>query len=145
MMKKKTENKYAFVKQLVVLPLLAVLVMGLANREVKTEVVNYGKSPIHVIKSKNTLYGKVVDIISDKPISGASVFLEGYDIESFTDKNGEYKIEFGENKNPVVVKFSADGYEINRDVYYGNSEEMNIHLSADSGVTQDKQEKITNA
>jgi TonB-dependent SusC/RagA subfamily outer membrane receptor len=144
MMKKKTENKYAFVKQLVVLPLLAVLVMGLANREVKTEVVNYGKSPIHVIKSKNTLYGKVVDIISDKPISGASVFLEGYDIESFTDKNGEYKIEFGENKNPVVVKFSADGYEINRDVYYGNSEEMNIHLSADSGVTQDKQEKITN-
>jgi len=38
MMKKKTENKYAFVKQLVVLPLLAVLVMGLSNREVKTEV-----------------------------------------------------------------------------------------------------------
>jgi bla regulator protein blaR1 len=39
MMKKKTENKYAFVKQLVVLPLLAVLVMGLSNREVKTEVI----------------------------------------------------------------------------------------------------------
>jgi TonB family protein len=39
MMKKKTENKYAFVKQLLVLPLLAVLVMGLSNREVKTEVI----------------------------------------------------------------------------------------------------------
>ncbi len=39
MMKKKTENKYAFVKQLVVLPLLAVLVMGLSNHEVKTEVI----------------------------------------------------------------------------------------------------------
>ncbi|HSM48721.1 MAG TPA: TonB family protein, partial [Draconibacterium sp.] len=39
MMKKKTKNKYAFVKQLVVLPLLAVLVMGLSNREVKTEVI----------------------------------------------------------------------------------------------------------
>jgi TonB family protein len=39
MMKKKTENKYAIVKQLVVLPLLAVLVMGLSNREVKTEVI----------------------------------------------------------------------------------------------------------
>jgi TonB family protein len=39
MMKKKTENKYAFVKQLAVLPLLAVLVMGLSNREVKTEVI----------------------------------------------------------------------------------------------------------
>ncbi len=39
MMKKKTENKYALVKQLVVLPLLAILVMGLSNKEVKTEVV----------------------------------------------------------------------------------------------------------
>lgn len=39
MMKKKTENKYAFVKQLVVLPLLAVLVMGLSNKEVKTEII----------------------------------------------------------------------------------------------------------
>lgn len=39
MMKKKTENKYALLKQLVVLPLLAVLVMGLSNREVKTEIV----------------------------------------------------------------------------------------------------------
>ncbi len=39
MMKKKTENKYAFLKQLIVLPLLAILVMGLSNKEVKTEVV----------------------------------------------------------------------------------------------------------
>jgi TonB family protein len=39
MMKKKTENKYAILKQLLVLPLLAVLVMGLSNREVKTEVI----------------------------------------------------------------------------------------------------------
>jgi TonB family protein len=39
MMKKKTENKYAIVKQLVVLPLLAVLVMGLSNREIKTQVI----------------------------------------------------------------------------------------------------------
>ncbi|HCE57683.1 MAG TPA: hypothetical protein DER09_07670 [Prolixibacteraceae bacterium] len=39
MMKKKTENKYAFVKQLAVLPLLAILVMGLSNKEVKPEVL----------------------------------------------------------------------------------------------------------
>jgi TonB-dependent SusC/RagA subfamily outer membrane receptor len=45
MMKKKTENKYAFVKQLVVLPLLAVLVMGLSNREVKTEFVETETQP----------------------------------------------------------------------------------------------------
>jgi TonB-dependent SusC/RagA subfamily outer membrane receptor len=45
MMKKKTENKYAFVKQLVVLPLLAVLVMGLSNKEVKTEFVETETQP----------------------------------------------------------------------------------------------------
>jgi len=39
MMKKKTENKYALLKQLVVLPLLAILVMGLSTKEVKTEIV----------------------------------------------------------------------------------------------------------
>ena len=38
MMKKKNENKYAFVKQLLVLPLLAILIMGLSNKVVKTEV-----------------------------------------------------------------------------------------------------------
>jgi bla regulator protein blaR1 len=36
MMKKKTGNRHAITRQLVVLPLLALLVMGLANREVKT-------------------------------------------------------------------------------------------------------------
>lgn len=39
MMKKKTENRYSLLKQLVVLPVLAILVMGLSNKEVKTEFV----------------------------------------------------------------------------------------------------------
>jgi hypothetical protein len=43
MMKKNTKNKYAWLKQLVVLPLLAVLVMGLAEREVRTEFINPDK------------------------------------------------------------------------------------------------------
>ena len=40
MMKKKTESKFALLKQLLVLPFLAVLVMGLSNKEVKTEIVS---------------------------------------------------------------------------------------------------------
>ena len=39
MMKSKKDNKYAIVKQLAVIPLLAFLVVTLANREVKSEVV----------------------------------------------------------------------------------------------------------
>ncbi len=41
MMKQKTENKYAIVKQLLVLPILAMLVMGLSSKEVKTEYVEH--------------------------------------------------------------------------------------------------------
>ncbi|WP_346855682.1 carboxypeptidase-like regulatory domain-containing protein [uncultured Draconibacterium sp.] len=40
MMKKKTENKYALLKQLFVLPLLAFLVMSLSNKEVNTKIIN---------------------------------------------------------------------------------------------------------
>jgi TonB family protein len=39
MMKKNTNNRYGFLKQLVILPLLAVLIMGLSERVVKTEFV----------------------------------------------------------------------------------------------------------
>ena len=56
MMKKKTENKYAFLKQLVVLPLLAILVMGLSNREIKTEFVQT-KKQVEII-----LDGEIISI-----------------------------------------------------------------------------------
>lgn len=39
MMKKKNENRYVLLKQLLVLPLLAVLTMSLSNKEVKTEIL----------------------------------------------------------------------------------------------------------
>jgi TonB family protein len=39
MMKKISNNKYGFLKQLVILPLLAVLIMGLSERVVKTEFI----------------------------------------------------------------------------------------------------------
>lgn len=40
MMKKKNENRYVLLKQLLVLPLLAVLTMSLSNKEVKTEILS---------------------------------------------------------------------------------------------------------
>jgi len=60
MMKKKTENKYAIVKQLVVLPLLAVLVMGLSNREVKTEFVPT-ENQVEILSGEKVIKGKVTD------------------------------------------------------------------------------------
>ncbi len=53
MMKKKTENKYALLKQLVVLPLLAILVMGLSNKEVKTNILKSDAADIQSVQSAN--------------------------------------------------------------------------------------------
>ena len=48
MMKKKTENRFTLLKQLVLLPLLAVLVMGLANRKVKIELIQQQNETIEI-------------------------------------------------------------------------------------------------
>jgi TonB-dependent SusC/RagA subfamily outer membrane receptor len=55
-MKKKNENKFAPLKQLVLLPLLAVLVTGLSNREVKTEIIQH-QTPetANILPEKNAL------------------------------------------------------------------------------------------
>ncbi len=44
MMKKNSNNKYGFLKQLVIMPLLAVLIMGLSERVVKTELLQEHQS-----------------------------------------------------------------------------------------------------
>lgn len=62
MMKKKTENKFAVLKQLAVLPLLAILVMGLSNKEVKTEVIQPAKIEIETPRS---IAGKESDSAKD--------------------------------------------------------------------------------
>ena len=68
MMKKKTENRYSLLKQLVVLPLLAILVMGLSNKEVRTEFVQAEKEMQIVVDgekiNQNDLESKGVDLSS---------------------------------------------------------------------------------
>jgi bla regulator protein blaR1 len=61
MMKKKTENKYAFVKQLVVLPLLAVLVMGLSNKVEKTELIHEDPQTIEIKNSDSSNFRVIID------------------------------------------------------------------------------------
>jgi TonB-dependent SusC/RagA subfamily outer membrane receptor len=64
MMKRKTENKYAWLKQLIVLPILAILVMGLAEREVRTEFIKSDKT----VEISMTSPGKYT--IADIEVSG---------------------------------------------------------------------------
>jgi hypothetical protein len=61
MMKKKTENKFAPLKQLIILPLLAVLVMGLSNKEVKTEIILAEEQTEIYSDSENNLFKVIID------------------------------------------------------------------------------------
>ncbi|HKI88487.1 MAG TPA: M56 family metallopeptidase, partial [Draconibacterium sp.] len=79
MMNKKSGNKYARLKQLMVLPLLAVLVMGLSNKEVKTEFIQQDE-PTEISYSSTKKY-TIADIeISSIRYLDKSVLLQLSDL-----------------------------------------------------------------
>ena len=59
MMKKKTKNKYSFFKQLLILPLLAVLVMGLSNKDERIELIQ-NEQQTSEYKESNSMFFKVI-------------------------------------------------------------------------------------
>ncbi|HPF50326.1 MAG TPA: TonB family protein [Draconibacterium sp.] len=105
MMKKKTENKYALLKQMVVLPLLAVLVMGLSNREVKTEIVPAKVKMDIVVDGKN--------IPQDDPAFKNIDFLnefKGEDIVNTLEiKTEKPDVKKYSNTNTSIKEFTVKG------------------------------------
>jgi TonB-dependent SusC/RagA subfamily outer membrane receptor len=105
MMKKKTENKYAFVKQLVVLPLLAVLVMGLSNREVKTEVVQLEKNDkiislqTELQKNEKTSFKDFKIVVDGKEISIDKPEFDNIKLTEENNYNGRITVEIVEALN----------------------------------------------
>jgi len=123
MMKKKKENKYALVKQLVVLPLLAVLVMGLSNKEMKTEVLQSNSE----ITKENTFQKPEMNYLhqSDTTSKKDEVKVIGYgNSEKKESKGSGYTISGGLNgtvakgsdnftitpssKNGITIKATGD-------------------------------------
>ena len=127
MMKKKTENKYAIVKQLVVLPLLAVLVMGLANREVKTEVVQ-NSNQNEISSFEKIIKGNVTDQKGD-PISGASVIVKGATTGTITDPYGNYELQIN-NENETLSFLVPDFETVNIDINGQNI--IDVQLKSDN-------------
>jgi bla regulator protein blaR1 len=102
MMKKKTENKYAVVKQLVVLPLLAVLVMGLSNREVKTEIVTSEKNVkidsliTNLQKSEKTSFKDFKIVVDGKEISTDLPEFKNIKFTEENNYNGRIAVEIAD-------------------------------------------------
>lgn len=102
MMKKKTRNKYALLKQLLVLPLLAVLTMSLANKEVKTEIVQQNTDNTEAFVETQISY--LQEISSLDSVKG------GYSEENVEYENVQ-RINFdtGETKETTIEKFLVAG------------------------------------
>ena len=115
MMKKKTNNKYALLKQLVVLPLLAVLIMGLSNKEVKTEILPSKEKTQNTTLRDKTITGKVFAHENEKPLEGVNIYNNmGKKITS-TNQNGEFSIKTEKEKdNLIFIKqgFQPQGREV---------------------------------
>jgi len=94
MMKKKTDNKFSLLKQLVVLPLLAVLIMGLSNREIQTEITHHNESTAaHLeIQKETTVYGPTTNDNNEHP-EEAIISKKNKQIDPIPDSEDNYKIQ----------------------------------------------------
>jgi TonB family protein len=111
MMKKKTENKFTLLKQLVLLPLLAVLVMGLSNREVNIELVQQRNTQLelnNVEQEGKTVKGKVTDK-EGNPIKEVNILIVSSQSTVKTDSNGDYKIQLDAVNETLV--FGKSGFK----------------------------------
>ncbi|MCG6188974.1 TonB family protein [Maribellus maritimus] len=99
MMKKKTKNKFGLVKQLIVLPLLAVLVMGLSSREVKTEILN---TPV----KENT------------PLDDLAVIIDGEEIQTDSEPLNLLDFSKGFSGQEVIEALKLDENKVQLSLFY---------------------------
>lgn len=137
MMKKKTENRYALVKQLAVLPLLALLTMGLANREVKLETISSPAERLSHLsgsQQEKVIRGRVTDE-NGVSLSGAAVVIKGKTTGTITDSKGNYQIAVGEGEELV---FSFPGKE--KTTILARQDEINVQLNPLDPAAPDEKE-----
>ncbi|MFV0268361.1 MAG: carboxypeptidase-like regulatory domain-containing protein, partial [Draconibacterium sp.] len=128
MMKQNSENKYPLLKQLVVLPLLAVLIMGLSTKEVKTEIVQtpegaIAQTSIDQIIIKGKVTGK-----NGIPLEEAVVYYTDRKQvidKTLSDDEGNYEIEIN-GKDPLLV-IRMDGY-VSQTFELNKSEVLKVRL-----------------
>jgi TonB-dependent SusC/RagA subfamily outer membrane receptor len=104
MMKKNTKNKYAWLKQLVVLPLLAVLVMGLSNREIKTEIKHLNEStPTHLETQEETTVYDQTTYSNNEHLEDKIISKKDQQIEPISDAKDNYKIQSDNEQETMIL------------------------------------------
>ena len=91
MMKKKTESKYTFLKQLILLPLLAILVMGLSGKKEETRI-------IYPEISNSEISNQLSTLSSNKNHKSVELKEEHAEMESFGNNRKNKAILFNTEK-----------------------------------------------
>lgn len=138
MMKKKKGSKYTLLKQLAVLPLLAVLIMGLSGSKVKTQIAEH-PNPVATtpegnalsagfvpLQTEKTIEGKVSNNIGE-PLIGAAVYIKGTTTGTVSDANGNFEIIVSGPNATLVFNFA--GYD-KREIQVGDQKKMDVTLYA---------------
>lgn len=99
MMKQKTENKKQILRKLVTIPLVTLLVLTLSNKEFQAK---------SLLDKEITISGKVLDQVSLKPISGASVIIKGRPVGTITDEEGNFTVTVEPDDNSLI--FAHQGF-----------------------------------
>lgn len=98
MMKKKTGNRFALLKQLVLLPMLATLIMGLAEREVKMEFIQEKVENI-INEAQKLDFSKLKIVVDGIEIPPDSPELKDIKITKENNFNSRYIIDIIEALN----------------------------------------------
>ncbi len=109
MMKKKTENKYAPLKQLVILPLIAVLIMGLSNREVKTQIIQNQTSESANVLPENSLLASSTSSIKDQTGSDVETEIKKF-LLSIEFRDNQFVLHGLEGCAFTELTFSANNH-----------------------------------
>ena len=139
MMKKKTENRYALLKQLIVLPLLAILVMGLANREIKTKFIETEKQV--EISQPDTEFQN----FNEKDFLTMIIIVDGKTIPS--DNLGLKTLDFskGFDSNKIIKALKINQSEVESNIFLIDDEKYTLYIRTSNYIigTDNDFEKIT--
>ncbi len=131
MMKKKSETRFKLVKQMVILPLLALLVMGLSNREVKTEFIQQQDVTNQYqpeVQEETIVSGRITNGKGES-LANVAVIIKGKQVGTISDNSGNYQIQLEQADSTLV--FALPGYE-KQEIETDGRKKIDVQLKSSS-------------
>ncbi len=133
MMKKMKTSQLAKFKALLILPLIAGLMLAFVSPPVKLTGATQGNEKI--------VSGSLSDKLTGSVLPGTAVIIQGTNVGTIADKQGNYSIRVADDK--AVLVFSHVGYKT-QEIPIANNAIINVQLEVDAMVVDFNKEKSVN-